>query len=190
MTGLGILVFFGAIAITSPLLVSEADLDPALATGPLHAPPQVGYPLGTDNFGRSVLDLLIAGARVSLLVGLTAAIGAMLIGAVVGISAGYFGGTKVDTVMNALTNWFLVIPWLALAIALASILGSSLTNVIVVIAITSWAATARLVRAQSLTVRERCYVERSRAIGGSRLPRHHAPHACPTCSRSCSRTRS
>ena len=80
----------------------RAGPDPALATGPLHAPPQAGYPLGTDNFGRSVLDLLIAGARVSLLVGITAAIGAMLIGAVVGISAGYFGGTKIDTVLNAL----------------------------------------------------------------------------------------
>jgi peptide/nickel transport system permease protein len=64
MSGLGVLVFFMAVAIASPLLVSEADLDPALATGPLHAPPQAGYPLGTDNFGRSVLDLLIAGARV------------------------------------------------------------------------------------------------------------------------------
>jgi len=69
MTGLAILVFFGAVAIASPLLVSDADLDPALATGPLHAPPQAGYPLGTDNFGRSVLDLLIAGTRVSLVVG-------------------------------------------------------------------------------------------------------------------------
>ena len=67
-----------------------------------------------------MLDLLIAGARVSLIVGITAAIGAMLIGAVVGISAGYFGGTKVDTLLNAFTNWFLVIPWLALAIALAT----------------------------------------------------------------------
>ena len=182
MTGLGILIFFGAVAIASPLLVSEADLDPALATGPLHAPPQAGYPLGTDNFGRSVLDLLIAGARVSLVVGVTAAIGAMVIGAFVGISAGYFGGTKVDTVMNAVTNWFLVIPWLALAIALASVLGASLTNVIVVIAITSWAATARLVRAQALTVKERSFIERSRALGGTNwhvITRHVLPNVFP-----------
>jgi peptide/nickel transport system permease protein len=182
MTGLGILIFFIAIAIASPLLVPAADLDPALATGPLHAPPQAGYPLGTDDFGRSVLDLLIAGARVSLLVGLTAAIGAMLIGAVVGISAGYFGGTKIDTFLNAFTNWFLVIPWLALAIALASVLGASLMNVIIVIAVTSWAGTARLVRAQSLTVRERSYVERSRAIGGSHwhvITRHILPNVFP-----------
>jgi len=182
MTGLAVLIVFGAIALASPLLVSEASLDPALANGPLHAPPQAGYPLGTDNFGRSVLDLLIAGTRVSLLVGITAATGAMVIGAFVGISAGYFGGTKIDTVLNAFTNWFLVIPWLALAIALAAILGASLTNVIVVIAITSWAATARLVRAQALTVKERSFIERSRALGGTNwhvITRHVLPNVFP-----------
>jgi peptide/nickel transport system permease protein len=182
MTGLAILAFFIATAIASPLLVSPAEIDPALATGPLHAPPQAGYPLGTDNFGRSVLDLLITGARVSLLVGFTAAIGAMLIGAVVGISSGYWGGTKIDTVLNAFTNWFLVIPWLALAIALAAVLGASLLNVIIVIAVTSWAATARIVRAQALTVRERSYVERSRALGGGQwhvITRHILPNVFP-----------
>ena len=182
MTGLAILAFFGAVAIASPLLVSEQDLSAALATGPLHAPPQAGYPLGTDNFGRSVLDLLIAGARVSLLVGITAALGAMVIGAMVGISAGYFSGTKVDTVLNAFTNWFLVIPWLALAIAFAVVLGPSLTNVIIVIAITSWAGTARIVRAQSLSVKERSFIERSRALGGSNwhvITRHVLPNVFP-----------
>jgi peptide/nickel transport system permease protein len=182
MIGLAILTFFVAIAIASPLLVSPDDLDPALASGPLHAPPQAGYLLGTDNFGRSVLDLLIAGARVSLTVGITAAIVAMLIGAVVGISAGYWGGTRVDTFLNAFTNWFLVIPWLALAIALATVLGASLFNVIIVIGITSWASTARLVRAQALTVRERSYVERSRAIGATNsyvMTRHILPNVFP-----------
>ena len=137
MVGLGILTFFIALAIASPLLVSPEDLDPALADLPPHMPPSTQAWLGTDNFGRSVLDLLIAGARVSLVVGIVAALGAMLIGAVVGIASGYFGGTKVDTFLNAFTNWFLVIPWLALAIALATILGASLWNVILVIAITA-----------------------------------------------------
>ena len=181
MTGLGVLVFFMAVAIASPLLVSDVDLDPALATGPLHAPPQAGYPLGTDNFGRSVLDLLIAGARVSLLVGITAAIGAMVIGAVVGISSGYFGGTKIDTVLNAFTNWFLVIPWLALAIALASILGQpdqrhrrdrgDLLG-------GHGAARPR----PALTVKERSFVERSRALGGTNrhvITRHILPNVFP-----------
>ncbi|HJX08167.1 MAG TPA: ABC transporter permease, partial [Actinomycetota bacterium] len=182
MVGLAILTFFVALAIASPLLVSPDDLDPALASLPPHMPPSTQAWLGTDNFGRSVLDLLIAGARVSLLVGITAALGAMLIGAFVGISAGYFGGTKLDTFLNAFTNWFLVIPWLALAIALAAILGASLVNVIIVIAITSWASTARLVRAQALSVRERPYIERSRALGGSHwhtVTRHVLPNVFP-----------
>ncbi len=182
MTGLVIFTFFAVLAVASPLLVSPEDLDPALASLPPHAPPSAQAWLGTDNFGRSVLDLLIAGARVSLLVGITAALGAMLIGAVVGISSGYFGGSKVDTILNAFTNWFLVIPWLALAIALATILGASLVNVIVVIAITSWASTARLVRAQALSVRERSYIERSRALGGTHwhtITRHILPNVFP-----------
>jgi peptide/nickel transport system permease protein len=182
MTGLAILTFFIAIAIASPLLVSPEDLDPALASLPPHMPPSTQAWLGTDNFGRSVLDLLIAGARVSLVVGIVAALGAMVIGAIVGISSGYFGGTKIDTVLNGFTNWFLVIPWLALAIALATILGASLWNVILVIAITSWASTARLVRAQALSVRERSYIERSRALGGTHwhtVTRHVLPNVFP-----------
>jgi peptide/nickel transport system permease protein len=182
MTGLVILVFFFGLAIASPLLVSADDLDPSVASMPLHAPPSAQAWLGTDNFGRSVLDLLIAGARVSLVVGLIAALGAMLIGAVVGISAGYFGGSRIDAGLNALTNWFLVIPWLALAIALATVLGASLTNVIVVIAITSWASTARVVRAQALSVRERSYIERARAMGGGHwhvVTRHVLPNVFP-----------
>ena len=182
MTGLAILTFFVAIAVASPLLVSPEDLDPALANLPPHMPPSTQAWLGTDNFGRSVLDLLIAGTRVSLLVGITAALGAMVIGAVVGVASGYFGGTKIDTLLNAFTNWFLVIPWLALAIALATILGASLWNVILVIAITSWASTARLVRAQALSVRERSYIERSRALGGTHwhtITRHVLPNVFP-----------
>jgi peptide/nickel transport system permease protein len=182
MVGLGILLAFFLVALLSPILVSPAELDPASATGPLHAPPSWAYPLGTDNFGRSVLALMIAGARISLLVGITAALGAILIGALVGITAGYFGGTWVDSALNALTNWFLVIPWLALAIALATIFGATLANVIIVIAITSWAGTARLVRAQALSVKERSYVERGRALGGGNwhvITRHVLPGVFP-----------
>jgi len=182
MIGLAVLTFFALVAIASPILVSPEDLDPALANLPPHAPPSAQAWLGTDNFGRSVLDLLIAGTRVSLLVGITAALGAMLIGAVVGIASGYFGGSKIDTVLNALTNWFLVIPWLALAIVLSAILGSNLKNVIIVIAITSWATTARLVRAQALSVSERSYIERSRALGATNwhtVTRHVLPNVFP-----------
>ncbi len=117
MIGLTVLLVFIGFAIVGPMVIDPASVEPATASGPITAPPSLAYPLGTDNFGRSVLSLVIVGARISLLVGFTAAFGTMLIGATVGISAGYFGGTKIDTALNAFTNWFLVLPWIALAIA-------------------------------------------------------------------------
>jgi peptide/nickel transport system permease protein len=181
MIGLFILLLFIGLALAAPLLVDETQLTPAGSTGVPFSPPSSEYPLGTDNFGRPVGSLLMYGARISLLVGLTATVGTMLIGSVVGIASGYFGG-RIDTLLNAFTNWFLVIPWIALAIVLASIWGPSLGTIIVVIAITSWAGTARLVRAQALTVKERLYVERSQALGAGSwhmVTRHILPNVFP-----------
>ena len=104
------------------------------------------------------------GSRPSLIVGFLATLISVAIGAVIGIVAGYFGG-KPETILMRLTDWFLVIPFLPLAIVLASVLGPSLFVIIVVIGITSWPSTARIVRAQSLSVKTRPYVERARALG-------------------------
>jgi len=182
MLGLTILVGFGLLALLSPVLVSPDDIDPAAAEGAPNSPPSAGYPLGTDNFGRSVLDLIIVGSRISLLVGLTATLGAVVVGSAVGLASGYYGGTRIDSVLNALTNWFLVIPWLVLAIVLAAILGPTLWNVILVIAVTSWAMTARLVRSQTLAVRRLPYIERARALGAGDwtiVTRHILPNVWP-----------
>jgi peptide/nickel transport system permease protein len=182
MVGLCVLLFFIVLAIVGPRIVPASAIDPASANGPILSPPSLAYPFGTDNFGRSVLDLLIVGARISLLVGFIAAFGAMLIGAAVGITSGYFGGSRIDAALNAVTNWFLVLPWIAFAIVIASVVGPTLTNIIIVIAITSWASTARIVRAQALTVKERPFVERSRALGGSHwhiITRHVLPNVFP-----------
>ena len=182
VVGLIILVFFIAVALASPFLVSPAEIEPASATGlPNHAP-YAGYPLGTDNFGRSVLSLIIVGARISLLVGITATIVAVVIGASIGLISGFYGGTRLDTGLNALTNWFLVIPWLVLAIVMSAILGASVWIIILVIGITSWAQPARLIRAQALSVRTRPYVERARVLGASDwsiLTRHVLPNVSP-----------
>jgi peptide/nickel transport system permease protein len=180
--GLVLLIVFTVIALTSPLIVDPADIEPSSATGEPNHPPYWGYPLGTDNFGRSVLSLIIVGTRISLLVGVTATFIAVVLGASIGLVSGYYGGTKIDTSLNALTNWFLVIPWLVLAIVLASILGATVWIIILVIGITSWATTARLVRAQTLSVRERAYVERARVLGASDwtiLTRHILPNVSP-----------
>lgn len=182
LIGLIVLVAFGVIAVLSPLLVSPDSIDPSSATGTPNSPPTAGYPLGTDSFGRSVLSLLIVGTRVSLTVGLAATAAAVFIGATFGLLSGYYGGTAIDRVLGALIDWFLVIPWLVLAIVMAAILGPTLLNVIIVIAVTSWALTARVVRAQTLSVRELPFVERARALGArdtTILTRHVVPSVFP-----------
>jgi peptide/nickel transport system permease protein len=151
MVGLLMLVVFVLVALAAPLIVAPEDLKVATAPGEPLQPPSLEFPLGTDNFGRSVLDLVIYGSRISLLVGFAATVMTMTVGAAVGIAGGYYGG-RTDGILNAFTNWFLVIPWIPLAIVLASILGESLMNTILVIGITSWAGTARLVRAGTLSV--------------------------------------
>jgi len=123
----------------------------------------------------------IWGARTSLLVGLAATILAILIGSIVGITAGFYGG-KIGGVLMRVTEWFLVIPFLPLAIVLAAILGPSVKNIILVIGITSWPSTARLISAQVLSLRERDYVDRSRALGASNwhlMTRHIVPNVSP-----------
>ena len=181
MVGLLLLVFFIVLAVVAPLIVSPRDIGVFDPPGQPFQPPSWEFPLGTDDFGRSVLDLVIWGARISLLVGFTATVMTMTVGAAIGIGGGFFGG-KTDSVLNAFTNWFLVIPWIPLAIVLASVLGQSLFNTILVIGLTSWAGTARLVRADTLSVKQRPYVERGRALGASNwhlVTRHILPNVMP-----------
>ncbi len=167
MWGLGILIAFILIAILAPLLADRSTMDPTSpTTGAPYEPPSAHFWFGTDNLGRSVYAMTIFGSRISLTVGLAATIISMVIGALIGIAAGYYGGW-LESVLMRLTDWFLVLPWLALAIVLASVLGRSLAIIILVIGITSWPGTARIVRAQVLSVKTRPYVERARALGAS-----------------------
>ncbi len=179
MIGLAILVAAVAMALLAPVLADPAGLHAVnTVSNPAWASPSKFGPLGTDHLGRSVMTQFIWGARISLLVGLSATVLAMLIGSVVGIVAGFVGGW-VGAVLMRVTEWFLVIPFLPLAIVLAAILGPSVQNVILVIGITSWPSTARLIRAQVLTLKERLYVDRSRALGASSwhlMTRHVLPN--------------
>ncbi len=169
-------------AIVAPVISPTHGLSPVDSiTNPLWAPPSREFPLGTDNLGRSVAAQFVWGSRVSLVVGLAAAVLTVGIGSVVGIVAGFFGGW-VDAVFMRMTDWFLVIPFLPLAIVLASILSRSLQSVIIVIAITSWPGTARLVCSQVLTAKKRLFVDRARALGGGRwhtIRRHVLPTVGP-----------
>ncbi|GIU99893.1 MAG: ABC transporter permease [Actinomycetota bacterium] len=167
MWGLGILVAFILIAVFAPLIADPSTMDPTSpTTGAPYEPPNARFWFGTDNLGRSVYAMTIFGSRISLTVGLAATIISMVIGALLGIAAGYYGGW-LESVIMRITDWFLVLPWLALAIVLASVLGRSLAIIILVIGITSWPGTARIVRAQVLSVKTRPYVERARALGAS-----------------------
>ncbi|HEU0024977.1 MAG TPA: ABC transporter permease [Thermoleophilaceae bacterium] len=182
MVGLGILVAVVVMALAAPLLADADGLKAINSTeNPAWASPSEFGPLGTDSLGRDVMTQFVWGSRISLLVGLAATVLAVLIGSVVGIAAGFFGGRTGGLLMRV-TEWFLVIPFLPLAIVLAAILGPSVQNIILVIGITSWPSTARLIRAQVLTLRERDYVDRSRALGASNwhlMSRHILPNVSP-----------
>jgi peptide/nickel transport system permease protein len=179
--GLIILVLFFAVALAAPLIAPSSGLDVTKANGPVLASPSRAYPMGTDEFGRSILTLFVWGARVSLAVGIAATMFAVLLGSFVGIVAGYAGGRTEGGLMRV-TEWFLVIPVLPLAIVLASVMGRSLFAIILVIGITSWPGIARLLRAQVISVKERTFVERARALGagnGRIVGRHILPSVLP-----------
>jgi peptide/nickel transport system permease protein len=178
MIGLGVLVLFILMALAAPLLADRAGLSAVNVTDnePWQSPSEYA-PLGTDKLGRSIWTQLVWGSRTSLLVGLAATVLAAAIGMTVGIMAGFYG-RRTGAVLMRLTEWFLVIPFLPLAIVLAAVLGPSIRNIILVIGITSWPSMARLVRAQVLTLKERLYVDRSRALGASQthlMVRHVLP---------------
>ena len=180
LAGLSILLVFIAVAIYA-VFADDTGLSITEATGPRLDQPSLEYPFGTDDQGRSVFTLTLHGSKISLLVGLSATAITMVIGSAVGLIAGFRGGWT-DQLLMRITDWGLVIPWLMLAISLASIFGQSLFVIILVIGLTTWPSTARLVRSQTLSVRERPYVERSRALGASNwqlVSRHVLPNVMP-----------
>ena len=182
MTGAVMLLLAVLVAVFAPLL---APYDPYAPSSPtiedIYDSPSSAHLLGTDDGGEDVLSGLIYGARVSLIVGFSAAFISLFIGAVIGLVAGYRGG-RIGNLLMRFTDFFLVIPDLALQIVIVAIIGQSLRNIIIVIGVLGWTTTARLVRAQTLTIRERKFVLRARAVGGSDfyiLRRHVLPQVVP-----------
>ena len=168
--GLLLLLVFVLLALAAPLIADRAGLDTAVARAngvPQWADPGEHPPLGTDYLRRSVWSTILYGSRISLFVGLAATVVTIALGSIIGVVSGFVGG-RTDSVLMRVTEWFLVIPFLPLAIVLASVLGRSIWNIIFVIGVTSWPSTARLVRAQVLTVKHRVFVDRARSLGASR----------------------
>jgi peptide/nickel transport system permease protein len=164
VAGLIILLAVTVLALTAPLFIHQSALNVVGSTGPSLAPPSARYPLGTDQAGRSVLTLLIWGTRPSLAIGVIATLLTMVFGAAIGLLAGHFGGFF-SRVLMAVTDWFIALPSLPLAISLAAVLGQGDASITIAIAATSWSSTARIVRAQTLAVEARPFVERAHALG-------------------------
>jgi peptide/nickel transport system permease protein len=143
--------------------------------------PSWSHPFGLDDGGIDMLTLLLWATRISLVVGLAATFVAMVIGGAVGVVAGYFGG-RVDGLLMRITDYFLVIPDVPLMIVVAAIWGPSLFHIIIVIGILLWTSTARITRAQVMSVRERVFVKRARALGAGHtriVARHVFPQIAP-----------
>ncbi len=178
LVGLGIVALFVGIAIFGPLFI---DGDAKTKVGDVFERPSRDHLLGTDGGGADMIALLVSGARVSLLVGFAAAAVSAVIGGAVGLVSGFFGG-KVDIVLMRITDYFLVIPDIPLMIVVAALFGRSLTNIILIIGVIYWTSTARLLRAQTKSVRERVYVKRARALGAGNtrlMIRHVLPQVTP-----------
>ena len=187
LLGLVILVVFGALAIAPEFFVGPLQTA-VTADGPRLSPPVDGFPLGTDELRRDVVNLTVHGARVSMAIGLLATIITVFIGALVGIVSGFLGG-RVDAVLMRITDFFLVIPTFVLALILTPIIrelvgsGSkelfgirmTLIVIVIVIGITSWSSTARIIRSQTLSLKERAFVDRARVVGagGGYIMRRH-----------------
>jgi peptide/nickel transport system permease protein len=176
--GVVVLAIFVLIAVLAPVI---APYDPHEKVGEPFAPPSPSHPFGLDDGGVDMLSLMMDGARVSLIVGFAAAAVAMLIGGFVGLTSGYFGG-KLDTGLTAVTNYMIAIPDVPLILIVAALFGRSLTNIIIIIGAIYWTYTARIIRAETKSLRERVFVKRARSLGAGNtriLGRHILPQVAP-----------
>lgn len=178
--GIALTALLVLLAVGGPLLGLDPDKQNLLArlAPPIWAGGTAAHPLGTDQLGRDLLARVVAGARVSLLVGVVASLGAGLAGVALGLLAGAFGG-RVDGFVRWLVDVQLAVPFVVVAIALAVLLGRGLPTLLVTLALTGWVGYARVVRLQARSVGRSAYVEAARALGATRAEvarRHLLPN--------------
>ncbi len=180
LVGLIIVLTFLVFAVAAPVLVGPYPSPLDRDSNVLQAPSS-RHLLGTDKSGYDIFTILVYGSQISLLVGFSSAAVAMLLGTTFGLAAGFYGH-HIDQLLARMTDFFLVIPWLPFVVVISIILGPGLATTIVAIAVVSWPTTSRVVRAQVLSLRERLFVERARAIGAGDthiLLKHILPNVMP-----------
>ncbi|MBF2713721.1 ABC transporter permease [Agrobacterium vitis] len=162
LVGLAIILFFLTVALLAPLLPIADPL--ASSWSAIRKAPSLAHPFGTDDLGRDIMSRMIWGARASLAAGIFSVAIATILGVPLGILSGYFGGWS-DMVISRITEAFLAMPFLIMAIALAAFLGPSLTNAMIAIGLSALPTFIRLSRGQVLAVKTEDYVEGARSIG-------------------------
>ena len=169
--GLVLLIIITSVAIFAPMI---APYGPDATTVDVLSPPSADFLLGTDSLGRDVLSRIIYGTRISLQVGAAAAIVAVLIGAPVGLVAGYFRG-RIDFFLVQLIDLFIALPGLVLALIITAMLGATVENLAITLGVVTAPTVARLVRGQVFVVRETLFVEAAKATGAKSMwiIRHH-----------------
>ena len=181
IVGVAMILLTVIVAIFAPLIAPYDPYETVQVTiDDIYQSPSGLHWLGTDDGGKDVFSALVYGSRVSLIVGFAAAFIALVVGGALGLIAGYY--RKLGGAIMRFTDFFLVIPDLALLIVIVAVIGASLGNIILVIGLLGWTTTARLVRSQTLSVRERGFVRRARAVGASDLhilSRHVFPLVLP-----------
>lgn len=178
LVGLGIVLLFVVVALFGPVLAPHSS---TAQSGGVFEAPSSQHLLGTDDSGVDVLSELLAGGRTSMIVGFAAAFVAAIVGGGIGLLAGYAGGTT-DVALMRTTDYFLVIPDLVLMIVIVTVFGPSRLLVILVIGLLLWTSTARIVRAQVKSIRERVYVRRARSLGATHrriVFQHILPQVAP-----------
>nr|WP_243196580.1 oligopeptide ABC transporter permease [[Eubacterium] tenue] len=166
LIGTSILIILIIVSFIGPLFIKQDISSVDLYN--ISSPPSGEHLLGTDDLGRDVLARLLYGGRVSLLVGVFATILQVMIGTILGVLAGYFGGA-IDAIIMRIVDIVMCFPFFIVAIALAAIVGPSVVNLIIIIAILSWTDIARIVRAEVLSIKERDFIMASKAIGFNNL---------------------
>jgi peptide/nickel transport system permease protein len=190
VVGLAILTMFVVIALFPSLFVGPLETATTSTGGTLEAP-SAAHLFGTDELGRDLLNLTLHGATVSMVIGFLATLITIFLGGMIGIVAGFVGG-RLDSALMRVTDFFLVLPTFVLALILAPIIGdligsdaellgikATLLVIVIVIGVTSWASTARIIRSQTLSVKERMFIDRARVIGsgsGHIMRRHILPN--------------